>query len=362
MRIGIDGRVIQDHFPGIGRYTFNVVRAMSGFPNVDILLFVDDSRQATHLDVRELAGPNVSIVPLKQSIFSPVAQLRAGREIRRHGLDIWHSPYYLEPIGLQTSRVVTIHDCYPLRYPDSLPTLRARFLYRVLLSRAAHGADRVIVDSAWVCSELERYKIRTKKPAVAIHLAADKASAATSVANREPADPILLSVGSDKPLKNFPMLVTAYAGSGVDLPLVIAGPRDSRFSGTDETIVGLGVGASIRRPGSVSASELARLYQSSVIFLFPSLAEGFGLPPLEAMTEGLPVICSNASSLPEVTGDAAISLSGEDVEAWSCAIRDLVKSKDLRAELREKSLKQAAKFSWRRTAEQTLSVYEDVLA
>lgn len=364
MRIGIDGRVIQDHFPGIGRYTYSLIRALARRSNLEILVFLDDSSTASHLDVSRLRLPNVQIVPLRHPIFSPIGQLRVSRAIDTCNLDVLHLPYYLGPMFTRTPRVVTIHDCYPLRYPSTLPSLGARVSYRFFLQRAAATCEQVVVDSRWVRDELKLFRIRTKGDSHVVYLAADDQEMCSNIGPDIAAgedsvfDPVLLTIGADKPLKNFPMLIDAYAKCSTRIPLVLAGPFDRRFTATAEAIDRNGVANRVVRTGSIPEMELSRLRRRATVFLFPSIAEGFGLPPLEAMASGIPVICSNQSSLPEVVGDAAMSLDPTDRDGWSAAIDALIGDEAARQRLRTAGLERAATFSWERTAGETFDVYQ----
>lgn len=361
MRVGIDGRVLQDHFPGIGRYLYCLVRALSA-ADLQITLFYDPAAPAERFNPRDLAGGSVRLEPLVQPVFSLLGQWRAARAIDRFGLDLFHAPYFLCPIGLRTPMVLTLHDAIPLKHPSSLPSLASRLAYGPLLRRALATAKHVITDSQASADEVIARGLLTPAKVTVVPLAADAIAPPANEPLPEswPKPPYLLNLSIDKPLKNQPMLVRAYAASGVTTPLVLAGPRDVRYSATAEAIAVSGVGSQVFRVGPVPDSRLGDLYRGAQMFLFPSLAEGFGLPPLEAMAMGVPVICSSADSLPEVAGDAAIILRPDDEVGWARAIRDLAADGRLRASLADAGRVRAKQFSWEKTSSATLVVYRKV--
>ncbi len=173
----------------------------------------------------------------------------------------------------------------------------------------------------------------------------------------------LLYLGSNKPHKNLVRLVEAWrivVASGVqaaDVPLVIAGAWDARYPEARQRVDTLGLADRVLFLGPVADADLPALYAGARAFVFPSLYEGFGLPVLEAMACGAPVICADGSSLPEVAGEAALLVDARDVEALATAIRRVLADADLAGELRRRGVQQAARFSWAQTAQRTLEVY-----
>ena len=178
--------------------------------------------------------------------------------------------------------------------------------------------------------------------------------------------PFVLAVGTIEPRKNLLMLLRAFRGLLNRDPycatLVIAGPRGWLADDVAALHAKLELGDQVRFLGAVPAAELSALYSAAELFVMPSLYEGFGLPVVEAMACGAPVIVSNVSSLPEVAGDAGLCLAPDDVDAWAEAMRQVLNDPTLRAELRRKSLGQARKFSWERAAHETLAVYQKAAA
>jgi len=227
---------------------------------------------------------------------------------------IFHSPYYIKPYFARVPSVVTIFDLIPLAVPDAVPGAGARLMFRFLAGLAARTSARVIAPSSATRDDLvSRLKVPREK-IVVVPLAADTRFApqpATELARvREkyalPSD-YILSVGINKPHKNLTTLIEAWQRADTDTGLVIAGAWDERYAGEQSAIGNRktcpepGEGSKIRFMHNVDDADLPALYAGATVFVFPSLYEGFGLPPLEAMACGTPVICSHASSLPELS-------------------------------------------------------------
>jgi alpha-1,3-rhamnosyl/mannosyltransferase len=172
-----------------------------------------------------------------------------------------------------------------------------------------------------------------------------------------------LYIGSNKPHKNLMRLVKAWAKipPPPDISLVIAGVWDRRFPEVKLMAQELGLTGSMIFLGPVEEADLPALYSGALAFVFPSEYEGFGLPVLEAMACGVPVACSNVSSLPEVAGDAALTFAPMDVEAMAATLHRLIKDAELRVNLKERGLHRAAQFSWEKTAQATLHLYRELL-
>jgi alpha-1,3-rhamnosyl/mannosyltransferase len=281
--------------------------------------------------------------------------------LRQIHADVYHSPYYLMPYVLPCPTVVTLYDLIPLRVPGAHPAF-FRLVYRGLHHLAAAAACHVLAISGATAADLVRMGLPAHK-VTAIPLGVgsefhpcspDKISA---VRNRyHLPDSFVLHVGTNKPHKNLPRLIKAWALVGRALPLVVAGREDPRYPLARD--LARAFGAPVLPIGRVSDEDLPALYSAASLFAFPSLYEGFGLPVLEAMACGTPVVCSNVSSLPEVAGDAALLVDPNAIEPMAEAMRRVLDESDLQEELRARGLAQAATFSWDRTAAETHKVYE----
>jgi alpha-1,3-rhamnosyl/mannosyltransferase len=370
VHIGIDGRCIQDHFPGIGRYTFNLARAMLPlFGEDEQLVLLRDPTQPSSQDLTILAGERVQVVDVPLSPFSLRQQWVVPRLLRRLGADIYHSPYYLMPYRPGVPVVVTVYDLIPLLFPQ-LASARARLLFRWTMALALRMASHVIVISEATRRDLLLFFRLSPKKVTTIPLAAApnfRPPPPTEVerVRRKYALPndYVLYLGINKPHKNLVRLVEAWGQirdsqfAIRNLQLVIAGAWDSRYPESQQRAAALGLETAIRFLGPVAEDDLPALYGGAVLFVFPSECEGFGLPVLEAMACGTAVACANISSLPEVGGDAVLHFDPADVESIAQALCQALADPDLRAELRERGLRQAARFSWKRAAQKTLDLY-----
>jgi len=267
--------------------------------------------------------------------------------------------------------VFTLHDLIFRFYPEMHKPLNRWFL-TLMMPRFLQAADAVVAVSECTKRDavktygLDETKIKVIYEGVNPRFRRSSPDD-TSAVRRKYGLPerYVLSVGMIEPRKNLTSLLEAYVllrNEDSQLKLVIVGKRGWLYEGFFRRLRELGLEDEVIFPGFVADEDLPASYSAADLFAFPSLYEGFGLPVLEAMACGTPVICSNTSSLPEVAGDAALLVDPNSVEALTRAIIDVLENKELRDELRAKGPRQAAKFSWEATARETLAVYESVLA
>ena len=291
------------------------------------------------------------------------------RAARRAHLDLFHAPSYTAPVGGPRPLVLTIHDVSYARHPEWYPYRRDPFR-RALYRHSARSADRIVTDSEFSKQEImAAYGIARE----AIEVVPLAAAAVFQPGPRLPlparfAGPMVLHVGDLHPRRNLTMLVNAVAAvrrrapALRDLALVLVGV--DRGSGDDlrqAAASAPGARPLIELTSTASDEELLALYRSAAALVYPSRYEGFGLPLLEAMACGTPVIAARTSSIPEVTGDAAVLLDPDDEDGWSAEIERTYADASHAARLREAGLRRAALFSWRRTAEATARVYRSLI-
>ncbi len=369
MSIIIDARTATDHFPGIGRYVVNLARAMVPLLGKDErLIILRDPTQPSSWDLTTLTVEQVQVVDAPISPFSLRQQWVIPRILRRLGANVYHSPYYLMPYCLKVPAVVTMYDLIPLLFPQHVSPI-ARLLFRWMTALALRAASRVIVISQATHRDLLTFYHLPPQKVTAIPLAADPGFHPPPPTEIErvrrkyalPED-YLLYLGINKPHKNLVRLIDAFSRFTFHVSrftLVIAGAWDSRYPEPRQRAEALGLENVVRFLGPVPEADLPALYSGATLFVFPSLYEGFGLPVLEAMACGTPVVCSNTSSLPEIVGEAALTFDPLDVEGMAAKIEEALGNEALREEMRGKGLQQAAKFSWERTAQETLKVYRE---
>jgi len=291
------------------------------------------------------------------------------RVLRNMQADLYHAPYYIRPyIGLPCPSVTTLYDIIPRRFPEEV-SARARWLFDLLTHLAIRASRHLLTISASARDDLiAAYRIPTSRITVT-RLAADprfrpqrpEPIAAVRAKYQLP-ERFILALASNKPHKNLVALVEAFArlGVGRETPnpqLVIAGHWDPRYPQARVAAERLGLGDSVRFLPGVPEADLPALYSGAELFAFPSRYEGFGLPALEALACGAPVLCCDTSSLPEVVGATALRVTPTPA-ALAAGLARLLADSVLRAELREAGPRRAAQFSWPSTAEATLMVYE----
>lgn len=268
---------------------------------------------------------------------------------------VFFSPGYNSPIGWPHPFVFTLHDLHHLRVPaDSSRAKRA--YYKYVIRPACHKAVAVLTVSDFSRSEILEWSGLAPDRVIVVGCAVGPPFGSCGD-KYAPGYPYLLYVGSRKPHKNLPRLLQAFAISGTQkgVRLILSGHADAQLL---REIARLGLEKAVEFADVCDDTDLARLYRGGVGLLFPSLYEGFGLPPLEAMACGLPVLTSNVCSLPEVAGDAAILVEPLDVEAIAGGICRLVDDRELRARLIQNGLQQAARYSWDETARKTWQVLQ----
>ena len=290
---------------------------------------------------------------------------------RQRHLRLVHDPTGTAPLLLTGARrVVTIHDVIPYLYPETSTRLD-RLIYRRWLPLAVQRVDAIITVSEQSRADIVRHLRVGPEMVTTIPLAAGRGFRPLAEPETRPAlqrygidFPYILYVGSIEARKNLVRLLEAYArlrAWSQRWRLVIVGPRRGNSSPVFSAVRRLGLEPHIHFTGHVEEADLPALYNGAELFVFPSLYEGFGLPVLEAMSCGTPVVTSNTSSLPEVAGDAAILVEPFDPEAIAGGMRQVLEDPALAASLRSRALARAGRFTWEQTARQTIAVYERVL-
>jgi alpha-1,3-rhamnosyl/mannosyltransferase len=362
LRVGIDGRAFASPSPGVRRYVNGLVGAFAtlGEPLELIALGGDAAAAAAH-GIAHVDEPRHPPTNLGWTLIG------LPRAARRAGVDVIHAPAYTAPWWSPAPVVLTIHDVSYERHPEWYP-YRRDWVRRTFYRRSATSASHILTDSAFSAGEIEAaYGIPAHRISVT-PLGVDESFIArdSALADDLPAGvitPYVLHVGDLHERRNLGMLVDAVLGARQRfgavsaLSLVMVGTDRGVADGLCAMAVRSDAPDAVVHLTRVSEEHLRALYRHAVALVYPSLYEGFGLPLIEAMASGTPVIASTAASIPEVVGDAAALLDPRDRQGWTDTMVQVTNDHGTRDRLRAASLRRASAFTWERTARLTLEAY-----
>ncbi len=354
----LDCRMAQ--WSGVGRYTRGLVRALAAIDGLSLILVT--ARGDEPILAR---SPSVTVLEADRHPFSARGMLELGGIVDHARADLLHCLHFPTPWRTHVPMVVTLHDLTPLVVPASMPSTLRRAVYRSLNARAVRGAGQVIVPSDSTARDVERLlgaplgQMRVIPEAADDFAAGEVGDLPQGLINDRAR--YVLSMGNTKAHKDLPCLLAAFQRvleTRPDVHLLLVGEEPSGY--LDAHLTG-DARSRVRFTGRVDDPQLRALYKSASVFAFPSRYEGFGLPPLEAMSFGSPVLAAKAASLPEVVGDAAVLFPPGDADALASELARMLDDAESRRVLGEKGRARAAEFTWARTARQTVDVYTEVL-
>ncbi len=366
MTVALMARSLRPPLTGIGRYTLNLARSLSELlsPGSVTLYVTRDSVGHNGIGCERASAPLPTPHELLRGLWE---QTLVPLDVRRRGIQVYHSPNYSLPLALPCTSVVTVHD---LAFLDPrFHKLRMRFYLRVLTQMSLRRADHVIAVSEHTKQELEaRFphvagRISVVHPGLdpAFSSPPDGASIQSFRQRVGQTKPYILFVGAIEPRKNLPRLIRAFelamAETGLHHDLVLCGPLGWRHGPTIQALRSSRLSHRIRQVGYIPDDDLLLWYAGADLFVYPSLYEGFGLPPLEAMATGTPVVTSDSSSLPEVVGDAAAAVSPTSVDAIAGAMQRVLTDRDFADKLRALGPQRAMEFTWKEAASRTVDIY-----
>ncbi len=367
LHIAIDAHSVGTGLAGNETYITNLIEALAEVDAANRYTLYVTRRTAVERFTGRWANFSVRLtLPHTPLVRIPLTLVR---ELRRRPVDVLHVQYTAPPFA-PCPVVATIHDLSFEHLPDTFKR-RSRVQLRLTVRRTARHAAHIIVPSAHTRADIVRtYAVAPERISViplaaAAHFAPAAAAETARVRERYGiAADYILAVGSIQPRKNLTRLVRAYAAlrttySHAKLPkLVLVGKRAWLYEETLRAIAACGLLPDTILTGYVPEADLPALYTGALCFVYPSYFEGFGLPPLEAMQCGTPVIAGNRTSLPEVVGDAGLLVDPFDEQALTDALARVINDADLRAELHVKGIERAARWRWHDTARRTLEVYQ----
>jgi glycosyltransferase involved in cell wall biosynthesis len=382
LRIGIDYTAAAHQRAGIGRYARGLVGALAELDADDQFVLLVAGRGAPQAPgerwQHSAAVPDnfhIRNLPLSERMWTIIwhrLRLPLPVDLFTGPVDVFHSPDYVLPHVRHGKAVVTIHDLSFLRYPEGAEPKLRRYLAKAV-PRAVGRAELVLADSENTRNDIIELLGTSPEKVEVLHPGVDGTfrpvkedrllSAARSAYGLD--FPFILAVGTLEPRKNHVLLLDAYAVlreiSDVPHKLAIAGGKGWLYEGVFRRVEELSLERDVVFLGFVPEDDLPALYSLADVFVFPSVYEGFGLPPLEAMACGTPVVASRSSSLPEVVGDAGLMVPPDDPTALAGTIRKLLNDQELRQDLIERGVSQALKFTWQRTGRRLRALYRSLL-
>ncbi|MHA3702947.1 glycosyltransferase family 4 protein [Jatrophihabitans sp. YIM 134969] len=364
MRLLVDGRVLDDRYHGIGRITSALLPELARAADVDLVVALRPGQISTRFDVPALTtGLGAEVVHFAPSLSSPAQYLAWPAALRRARADVALFPYNLgAALSGRATRYAIVHDCILESDPRFAPDARTRALYRLLTS-AVVRRTRVITPSHASARDVERYHHVTVPPGRVLTWGIEDTfrtdtGARPTVDGRPLPERYFLHVGARRPHKNVRVLVETLARLGPEEHLVLVGSVDARFDDpVPDLVERLGVGDRVVHLPFVSDDELAGLYAGATAFLYPSLIEGVGLPLLEAMAAGTPVVASDIPVFREVGRDAALFVPAERPDEWAAAVRRLGEP-GVREGLVARGHALADGASWARTGEDLVRILQ----
>lgn len=374
MRIGIDARLIyRTDLRGMGKYLFYTITHIKRLkPELQFILYYEEDKRINNTpNLEEFNSRHITIKGYRLNLWE---QLRMPLAVHRDRPVFFHSPAEVMPVWQPVPFIVTLHDTVMWERDEGFPK-EYLFYYRKVLPLAFRKARKILTVSHFMKKEIIRILRIPEEKIVVIYNGLDKvfrkvedASKITSVKQKYGIrDKYLFALGAEGPRKNTALLIEAFAelkrNTSLDIQLVIAGIQERAMPRFREQIEKLGLTNYVIMLGFLSEfinEDLVCLYSGAEAFLYPSLHESFGIPNIEAMACGTPVITSNVKAIPEITDNAAFLINPYDKNDLVQKIILLLNNPQLKSEFIEKGLKRAQAFSWEKTAEQTLKVYEEM--
>ncbi|MBI2664976.1 glycosyltransferase family 4 protein [Candidatus Woesearchaeota archaeon] len=368
MRIGIITDETDSQLAGLGTYTYNIVKHIlkTDRKNEYFLIHRKKGELDIYREAKEIILPSAAfpLSAIRNFITMPM-------KLRRYDLDVVHHTSSIGPFAfkklIKGKAVETVHDIIPLAHPESFEW-QVRFAFKHLLPRIVRNADKILAVSEHTKNDIiKRLGVKAEKIEVAydavgpMFKAMDKAKCKESLRKYGITGPFILFVSTLEAKKNVPAALEAFAllkKKGYPHKFVLVGKKGYGYEKIVSAISKLQLQKETIMPGYVPLEDLPKFYNAADAFILPSLYEGFGIPALEAMRCGCPVVCSNAGALPEVTGGAARLVQVNDVQGYAAAMKEIIDSKKTAASMKKKGLVNAKKYSWEKSAEKIIEVYE----
>jgi glycosyltransferase involved in cell wall biosynthesis len=347
---------------GIGTYLRNIIPGiLTAFPEQSFVLIGDKHEIGS---IRIPSNAKVDVIAAYSKMYSLAEQFEIPKKISKN-TRLYFAPHYNIPLLYRGKMLVTVHDVFHLAMPSLVGGFHKRLYARYMFEAVRRRADAILTVSHFTNNELIRFTGDGHQPIFPIHLGVDKSWFNVQPAGNPHGKPYLLFVGNIKPHKNLGALIRAFGllTEEIQHDLVLVGKKDGFITGDNSSTLEAGkLRGRVHFTGRVEDAVLKQYMAQADALVFPSLYEGFGLPPLEAMAAGCPVISSNAASLPEICGDAALYFDPDSPVDIATKIKLLIGDEVLRNELRAKGAAHARQFSWASCIKQTCRVIDGLLS
>jgi len=373
MDIGIISSFVDEMSGGIGVYTHNLIENLNKIDknnNYHLIHYLKKDMEMYRIN-NDIIIPKYNFMDKIGGSYSLWRYYILPRNMKNLEMDVVHDPYELGPLSFNMpfKKVVTIHDLSPIIFPN-LFKWGDVMIHRLLFKKTVKNMDKIITVSEHSKNDIINYLKVPEENIEVIYNGKDDAFKPMSdweirdVYGKYGIDSeFILTVGGIHPIKNISNILKAYhklKKSGLKYKLVVVGNKMDKWEKIFETVQNLKLTGDVIFTGVVPLQDLTKLYNAAKLFVYPCLYAGFGLPPLESMACGTPVVTSNNSSLPEVVGNAGVMIDPYNVDELSEAIDGVLKDEDLQKDLTKKGLKRAELFNWNKTASETLNIYEEL--
>ena len=375
MRLAFNATALLSPLTGIGQYGYHLTGELLNTPELKMDLFYsafwDDKRLVSDRRSFSRFGPLIrKYLPYYHELSPLFRQYKFTRQTKAVKYDVYHEPNYL-PLRFKGPTVVTVHDLSWIRYPETHPAERVNIMNRYF-EKALYQSSALITDAEFVRQEvIDVFGVKPEK-ITAIPLGVEpmfmprnaQETAQVLSSHGLTHGKYFLTVGTLEPRKNLSLAIRAYSELPQSVrdqyPLVVIGMKGWHSSEIERSISPLVQAGYLRKLGYVPREDLAILMAGATALIYPSIYEGFGLPPLEAMACGIPVICSNVSTLPEVVGDAGILIDPRDETGLREHLHAITEDKKLWVDLSTRARERSLRFTWKNCAQQTIEVYKSV--
>jgi glycosyltransferase involved in cell wall biosynthesis len=368
VKIGIISASLNGQFTGIANVTYNLIANLVKINSENEYYLINWKHTTAFNDMKQIVIRN----PLPRFYRTYTWFLYMALNSKRiDHLDIVHNPAQVPTFfKIRQKNIITVHDITPYLFPETHARGRP-LIYKLFFPRTLRNADRIIADSNSTKTDLIKHLVVPNEKITVIHPGVDHEKYKPLADSEKHSirgvygliSPFILYIGSLEPRKNLVSLLKAFhkvAGKIGEYKLVIGGKKAWKYQEIFDTIAMLGLQDRVVFTGYIPQQDLPKMYNAADLLVFPSIYEGFGLPPLEAMACGIPVITSNTSSLPEVVGDAAVMINPLDVDALADAMYQVLTDQELKEKMIRKGIERAELFTWEKTAQETLKVYREV--